>query len=61
MILVTQVRHIDFLDAEIQRIDRKAEERLSPFEEELELLGTISGAGRRSAERIVAKIGFDMF
>jgi len=60
MILATQLRHIDFLDAEIQRLDREVEERLRPFEEELELLETIPGVGRRSAESIVAEIGFDM-
>lgn len=60
MILATQLRHIDFLDGEIQRLDREVEERLFPFEEELELLETIPGVGRRSAESILTEIGFDM-
>ena len=58
--LAIQLKHIDFLDAEIQGLDREVEERLRPFEEELELLDTIPGVGRRSAECILAEIGTNM-
>lgn len=58
--LATQLRHIDFLDEEIKALDLEVGERLHPFEEELELLDTIPGVGRRSAEAILAEIGTDM-
>jgi transposase len=35
--------HIDGLDAQIERLDREIEERMRPFERELELLDTIPG------------------
>jgi len=41
-------------------LDREVAERLRPFEEDLELLETIPGVGRRSAECILAEIGTDM-
>jgi len=59
-ILAAQLRHMDFLDEEIKSLDEEVGQRLRPFEEELELLDTIPGVGRRSAEVILAEIGTDM-
>ncbi|RJX25117.1 MAG: IS110 family transposase [Dethiobacter sp.] len=59
-ILAAQLRHIDFLDEEIKSLDEEVGQRLRPFEEELELLDTIPGVGRRSAESILAEVGTDM-
>jgi transposase len=47
--LATQLEHIDFLDDKIKELDQEVDERSRPFEEELELLDTIPGVGRRSA------------
>jgi transposase len=58
--LALQLKHIDFLDEEIKCLDRDIEERMRPFEEDLELLDTIPGVARRSAENILAEIGTDM-
>lgn len=60
MILATQLEHIDFLDKKIGDLDKEVVERTLPFEEDLELLDTIPGIGRRSAEEIIAEIGTDM-
>ena len=60
MILKTQLEHIDFLDQKIGSLDREVVNRTLPFEEDLELLDTIPGIGRRIAEEIVAEIGTDM-
>lgn len=60
LMLKTQLRHIDFLDAEIKRLDEEIKERMLPFEEDLELLDTIPGVGRRTAEQILAETGTDM-
>lgn len=60
LMLKTQLRHIDFLADEIKRLDEEIKERMLPFEEDLELLDTIPGVGRRTAEQILAEIGTDM-
>lgn len=60
MMLSTQLRHIEFLDQEIVRLDKEIQERISPFEAEVVLLDTIPGVGRRTAEQIIAEIGTDM-
>ena len=58
--LSTQLSHIDFLNSQIAGLDAEIEERMRPFEEELTLLETIPGVGRRSSEEIIAEIGVDM-
>lgn len=60
MILTAQLSHIEFLDRQIIELDQEIEARLHPFELELELLDSIPGIGRRTAEDILAEIGTDM-
>jgi transposase len=52
--------HLDFLDEQIERLSDAIEERIGPFEPAVELLCTIPGVQRRTAEVIVAEIGPDM-
>jgi len=52
--------HIDELERHIAAFDQQLEEYLRPFAQELGLLQTIPGVGRRTAEMIVAEIGTDM-
>ena len=52
--------HIDFLDEQISSLSAAIEEQIAPFESAVELLRTIPGVQRRSAEVIVAEIGTDM-
>lgn len=60
LMLAAQLRHIDYLDEEIARLDEEIKRRMLPFEEDLELLDTIPGVARRTAETIVAEIGMNM-
>jgi len=60
MILTAQLNHLEFLDQQVVELDREIETRLHPFELELELLDSIPGIGRRTAEDILAEIGTDM-
>ncbi|ADU94778.1 transposase IS116/IS110/IS902 family protein [Geobacillus sp. Y412MC52] len=60
MMLSEQCRHIEYLDEAIARLSREIEERTRPFHEALELMETIPGVGRQSAEQIIAEIGTDM-
>jgi transposase len=59
-LLATQLRHIDFLDAEIADLSSEIEERMRPFEPAIALADGIPGIGRRTAEAILAEIGTDM-
>jgi transposase len=59
-LLQRQLAHIEFLEQAIEQVSTEIEERLRPFEAELERLQTIPGIGRRVAEILVAEIGTDM-
>jgi transposase len=52
--------HLDFLDEQIERLSDAIEQQLGPFAPAVELLRTIPGVERRTAEVIVAEIGTDM-
>lgn len=60
MVLATQLRHIAYLDEEIERLSGEVAERERPFADALERLQTIPGVGQRTAEVILAEIGPDM-
>jgi transposase len=59
-LLTTQLRHIDFLSAQIATLDEQIEEQLRPFADAVERLDTIPGVGTRTAQEILAAIGADM-
>ncbi len=52
--------HIDFLDEAIEQLSEAIEEQIAPFVAAVELLCTIPGVGRRTAEVIIAETGADM-
>lgn len=52
--------HLDFLDEQIDRLSDAIAEQIAPFETAVELLATIPGVQRRTAEVIIAEIGPDM-
>jgi transposase len=52
--------HLDFLDEQIDRLSDAIEERIAPFEGAVELLRSIPGVQRRTAEVLIAEIGADM-
>jgi len=52
--------HLDFLDEQVERLSDAIEEQIAPFAPAVELLCTIPGVGRRTAEVIIAEIGGDM-
>ena len=52
--------HIDFLDQQINSLTEMIAEQIAPFEKAVELLCTITGVQRRTAECIIAEIGVDM-
>ncbi len=60
LMLTIQLRHVDALTKEIERLDHEIEKRLEPVADAIERLDTIPGVGKRGAEELVAAIGTDM-
>jgi transposase len=59
-VLTELLCQIDGLDETIVRFDAQIQEYCRPFEEAVELLDTIPGVARHTAEVIIAEIGTDM-
>jgi transposase len=60
LIVSAILAHLDFLDEQIQLLSDEIEAQLAPFVSAVELLCSIPGVQRRTAEVIVAEIGVDM-
>jgi transposase len=52
--------HVAFLEQELEQLQQEIEQRLPPFEEEMDLLMSIPGIQALSAAAILAEIGADM-
>jgi transposase len=59
-LLREQLAHLDYLDAAIARVDAELVVRLADEQEAVELLQTIPGVARRTAEVLVAEMGTDL-
>ncbi|MCA1678536.1 MAG: IS110 family transposase [Actinobacteria bacterium] len=60
LIVSAILAHLDFLDEQIDRLSEAIEEQLVPFGRAVELLCTIPGIQKRTAQNILAEIGPDM-
>jgi transposase len=60
LIVSAILAHLDFLDEQIGLLSEAIAEQLVPFAPAVELLCTIPGFGRRTAEVVIAEIGTDM-
>ncbi|MGH8566384.1 MAG: IS110 family transposase [Gammaproteobacteria bacterium] len=60
LIVGTILSKLEFLDEVIDRLSEEIARVIAPFDREVELLRTIPGVERRSAESIIAEIGVDM-
>ena len=60
LIVSAILAHLDFLDEQIQLLSDEIEAQLAPFGKAVELLCTIPGVQRRTAEAVIAEIGTDM-
>ena len=54
------LRHIDFLDEQIDRLSDAIEEQIRPFIGAVDVLVTMTGIQRRGAECVIGEIGVDM-
>lgn len=59
-ILAQLICQIDSIDETIERFDKQIEEYCRPFEQAVNLVDTIPGIARKTAEIIVSEIGTDM-
>ncbi|GAC1554218.1 MAG: IS110 family transposase [Herpetosiphon sp.] len=59
-LLAELLAHIDYLDEAIARVSAEIASRLAKAEDELDLLDTIPGVSRRTAELLLAEIGQDL-
>ncbi len=60
MLLAAQLRHVHYLDGEIDRVSQEIVSRQQPDEAAIAQLQTIPGVGRRTAEVILAEVGADL-
>lgn len=54
------LEQLKFLENQIEALDKHIAEKMRPFEVELQLLDTIDGVDRRTAENLLAETGADM-
>jgi transposase len=60
LIVGTILSHLEFLDEAIGNLSEEIERVIAPFDREVELLSTIAGVQRRTAEMLIGEIGVDM-
>jgi transposase len=60
VLLRIHLDQIEALDRSIAVIERRAEDRLDPFREAVELIVTVSGMSERSARAVLGETGIDM-
>ena len=60
LLVRTILAKVDFLDAAIDELSAEIDKVIAPFAPEVELLDTITGVDRRTAEGLIAEIGVDM-
>ena len=54
------LQHIDFIDAQIKKLDDRITKQVAPMEDAVLQLDTIPGVDVRAAQMIIAEIGTDM-
>jgi len=59
-LLERMLAHIEDLEDDIEAISQRVEEQIAPFEAAVQLLRTIPGVERRTAEVLIAETGGDM-
>jgi transposase len=60
MLLMSLLRHLDFLGEEVATMDREIAQRMQPYEDAIQRVDAIPGVGRRTAEELLAEIGLDL-
>ena len=59
-LVAEHLSHIDYLDDSISRVSGEIEQRLRPFDLEVEIMDAVPGINRRVAEGLLAELGTDL-
>lgn len=59
-LIAEHLKQIDYLDEAVERLSVEIGERLRPFDDAIERLDGVPGISRRTAEVLLAEIGWDM-
>lgn len=54
------LKHMQFIEEMVEELDKQIQEKLQPYQKQVELACTIPGIGRDSAASILAETGMDM-
>jgi transposase len=60
LMLKMMLNHIDNLDSQISVLDEKIEHRLLPIQDTVDLIDSIPGIAKRSAQVVISQIGINM-
>jgi transposase len=60
LMLKLMLNHIDSLDLQIKTLDQEIEHRLLPIQTKVDLIDSIPGIAKRSAQVIISQIGINM-
>lgn len=59
-LLDKELRQVEWLETQVEMLEREIERRVAPYEEQIQRLVTIPGIDRKTAWTIMAEIGVDM-
>ncbi len=60
LMIKTILNHIEFLNEQVEKLDREVSQRVTSFQEDVERLDSIPGIATRMAEQILSEIGIDI-
>ncbi|CAI8874855.1 transposase [Brevibacillus sp. IT-7CA2] len=60
LMIKTILTHIEFLNEQLEKLDREVSQRVISFQEDVERLDSIPGIATRMAEQILSEIGTDI-
>ncbi|CAM3682585.1 IS110 family transposase [Brevibacillus invocatus] len=60
LMIKTILNHIEFLNEQVEKLDREVSQRVISFQEDVERLDSIPGIATRMAEQILSEIGTDI-
>lgn len=60
LLISEQLAHLEYIDESIERLGSEIATMVAPFAQAIDLLDTIPGVNRRSAEVLIAECGHDM-
>jgi transposase len=60
LLIRQSLRHMQFIEEMVEELDKQIQEKLGPYQKQMELARTVPGIATTSAATILAEIGMDM-